>query len=83
MPVDVGETAVDGVVADGELFVIDAELMEDGGVDVVDLRRVAAVGGFVAPLVAFAVGDAAFDAAAGEPVGEDVRVVVASFTALG
>ena len=79
----VGKAAVDAVFAEGEFFVIEAELVEDGGVDVVDLGGVFAVGGFVAPLVAFAVGDAAFDAAAGEPVGEDVLVVVATFAALG
>lgn len=79
----VSEAAVDAVFAEGESFVVEPELVEDGGVDIVDLGGVFAVGGFVAPLVAFAVRDSAFDSAAGEPVGEDVRVVVAAFAALG
>ena len=83
MTVHVGEAAVDAVFAEGESFMVEAELVEDGGVDVVDLGRVFAVGGFVAPLVAFAVRDSAFDSAAREPVGEDVRVVIAAFAALG
>ncbi len=51
--------------------------------DVVAGGGVGAVLGFVAPLVAFAGGDAALDAAAAEPVGEDVGVVVAAFATLG
>ena len=62
---------------------IDAEEVEDGGVDVVDLGGVAAVEGFVAEVVAGAVGDAAADAAAAEPVSEAEGVVVAAFAALG
>ena len=40
MPVNVGEPAVDAVVADGELRVIDAEQVHHRGVDVIDERRV-------------------------------------------
>jgi hypothetical protein len=76
------EAAVDAVVADGELLVIDAEQVHHRGVDVVAGRRIGAVERLVAPLVALAGGDAALDAAAAEPVGEDVRVVVAAFAAL-
>ena len=81
--VDVGQAAVDAAGAEGELFVIDAEEVEDGGVDIVDFCGVVAVEGFVAEVVAEAVGDAAADAAAGEPVSEAERVVVAAFAALG
>ena len=79
----VGESAVDAVFSEGESFVVEPELVEDGGVDVVDLGGVFALGGFVAPLVAFAVRDSAFDSTPGEPVGEDVWVVVAAFATLG
>jgi hypothetical protein len=34
--VDVGEAAVDAVVVEGELFVVDAEEVQNGGVEVVD-----------------------------------------------
>ena len=80
---DVGEAAIDAAGAEGELFVIDAEEVEDGGVDVVDFCGVVAVEGFVAEVVAEAVGDAAADPAAAEPVSEAERVVVAAFAALG
>src|SRR3977135_4220797 len=59
--VDVGEAAVDAVVAEGEFFVVDAQEVEDGGVDVV---AVGGFYGFVGPFVAFAGSDAALDAAA-------------------
>ena len=83
MPMHVGEAAVDAVVADGELRVVDAQQVQDGGVDVVDLGGVFAVERFVAPLVGEAVSRASFDAAAAEPVGEDEGVVVAAFGTLG
>ena len=62
---------------------IEAEEVQDGGVDIVALGEVRAVSGLVAPFVARAMGDAALDAPAGEPVGEDEGVVVAPFAALG
>ena len=43
--VDVGQAAVDAVVADGQPGVVDAEQVQDRGVDVVDLGRVSTVGG--------------------------------------
>ena len=55
----VGQPAVDAVVAPGELGVVDAEEMQHRGVNVVDLRRVAAIERLVAPLVAGVVRDAA------------------------
>ncbi len=55
---DVGEAAVDAVVPDGEPFVIDAQLMKEGGVDVVDVGRMVSVERFETPLVALAIGSA-------------------------
>ena len=49
--VDVGQAAVDSVVADGQSPVVDAQQVQDCGVDVVDLRGVVSIQGFVAPLV--------------------------------
>ncbi len=54
----------------GEFFVIEAELVEDGGVDVVDVGFID--DGVVADLVGFTIADAAFDSAAGHPGGEAV-----------
>ena len=53
---------------------IEAELVEDGGVDVVDVRFVD--GGVVADFIGLAVADAALDASAGHPGGEAMGVVV-------
>ena len=57
--------------------------MHDRGVDVVDLGGVAPVQRLVAPLITFAVGDTAFDAATGQPVREDIRIVIPTLAALG
>ena len=80
---DVGEPAVDAVLAEGESFVIDAEEVENGGVNVVALRGIGPVEGFVAPLIAFAVGHSTLDSASREPVGEYVGIVIAALAALG
>lgn len=58
----------------GELFVVKAKLVKDGGVDVVDVGFVD--GGVVADLVGFAVADASFDSAARHPSGEAMRVMI-------
>ena len=60
----------------GDLFVIEPELVEDGGVDVVDVGFVD--GGVVADFIGLAVADAAFDSATGHPGGEAMRVVIAA-----
>ena len=83
LAVDVGEAAVDAVVTEGELFVVDAEEVQDGGVDIVDFGVVVWIGRLVTPFIAGAVSGAAFDAAAGKPVRENKWIVVAAFAALG
>ena len=63
-----------------EVLAVEAEQVEDRGVEVGD---VAAVGdGVVAEIVGRAIGLAAFDPAAGKPDGESVWVVVAAVLAL-
>lgn len=80
MAVDVGESAVDAIVSDGQPGVVDSQQMQDGGVYVV------AVGGLVfypeGPQVAAAIGDATFDPSTSQPVGKGKRIVVAAFTSL-
>src|SRR5438093_1223098 len=78
--VDVGQPAVNAVMAEGEFFMVDAELMENGGVQVVTVGRIG--GRFVRPFIALAVGDAAFEAGTSDPTGEGEWIVVASFAAL-
>jgi len=83
MTMDVGQSPVDTVVADSELFMVNAEQVEHGGIHVVNLGGVFPVEWFVAPLVAFSMGYAALDATAGQPVREDVWIMVTAFTCLG
>lgn len=73
---DVGEPLVGTLVAVGEAAVVEAEEVEESGLEVVDVDRVG--GGCPADLVGFAVGGAGFAAAAGEEGGEGVGVVVAA-----
>ena len=74
--VNIGEPEVAAGVAVSEFSVIEAELIQDGRVEVVDVDFV--FDGLEAEVVRGAVGDAAFDAAAGEESRECRRVVVAA-----
>ena len=76
LAVDVGEAEVAAAVAEGELLVVEAEQVQDGGVEVVHVDLV--LRGLVAEFVGRAMGEAGFHAGAGEPDGEAVRVVVAA-----
>ena len=57
-------------------MVVDTELLENGGVEVVDGNAILCDG--VAELVGGSVGCAAFDSSAGHPEGEGLNVVVAA-----
>src|SRR5262245_19741985 len=81
MPVDVGEPAVDAVVANAQSLVIDAEQVQNGRVQIVAVGL--ALDGPVAELVAGSVANAALDAGAGQPGDERPTVVVAAGGALG
>ena len=59
---------------EGELFVVDAELMQDRRVEVVDVNWIA--DDVVAEVVGLAVGDPRLDAAAGHPDREAARVMI-------
>src|SRR5687767_14890924 len=74
---DVGEAEVAAGVAVGEFLVVEAEEVENGRVQVVDMDGI--LGGFETELVGGAVDGAAFDAAAGEPNGKAVGIVIAAF----
>ena len=65
MPVDVGQPVVAALEVVGQPFVVDAQEVEDRGLEVVDVDGV--LGDVVAEVVGLAVGDAGLDAAAGEP----------------
>ena len=76
MPMHVGKTEIPAGVAEGEFFVIEAELMKDGGMQVMHVDFV--LDGHVADVVGDAVGEAGFEAATGDPDGEAERVVIAT-----
>ena len=76
LPVDVGEAVVTALKFIGQLLVIEAEEVEDGGLEVVDVDAV--FDDVEADFIAFAVADAGFDAPAGHPEGVGVGVVVAA-----
>ena len=70
------QSAINAVRAHGEFFVIDAEEVQDGGMQVVAGGDV--VRGLVADVVADAMGDAGLDACAPEPAHETAAVVIAT-----
>ena len=76
----IGEATIDAVVTEGQLFVVDAEQVEHRCMQIVAVRGICRC--LVRPLVAFAIGCAAFDASACQPGGEGVGVVVAALAAL-
>ena len=76
MAVDIGEAEVSAGVAVGELFVVEAHEVENGGVEVVDVDFV--FDGGKAEFVGGAVGETAFDTTSCKPDGEAMVVVVAT-----
>jgi len=79
--VDISQAEVAAGVAVGELLVVDAEDVEDGGVEVVHMDFVFL--GEVAEVVGGSVAIAGFDASSGEPDGEAGGVVVTAIFPLG
>src|SRR5439155_6967624 len=78
--VNVGQTPVDAVMTEGQLRVVDAQEVQHRRMDIIAVSRI--YRRFVGPLVARAVGNAAFGAAAREPGGVGEGIVIATFGAL-
>lgn len=74
--VDIGESEVASGVAVSEFFVVEAEEVQHGGVEVVDVDAI--FDGLESEFVGGAVDVSAFDAAACEPCGEAVVIVIAA-----
>ena len=83
VPMDIGQSSINAIVTDGQALVIDAQQVQHGGMDVIDLCRVIAVQRLVAPLVAWAIGNPTLNPTATEPIGKDIRIVVPAFASLG
>lgn len=73
---DVGEAEAAAVVGVGELFVVEAKLVKDGGVDVVDVGFVD--GGVMADFIGLPVAHPPLDSSACHPGGEAMRIMIAS-----
>ena len=78
---DIGEAHVAATPAHGEAFVVDADQVQHGGVEVVDFDLV--LNGSVAPFIGGTIGHAAFDASAGHPDGKALGIVIATIRSLG
>jgi len=76
MSMYIGQAAFDAVVVEAQAFVVEAEQVEQRGVEVVDCRHV--FDGFVAEFVGGSVAESALYACSGEPDGEAGGVVVAA-----
>ena len=74
--VDVGEAVIAALVVEREPFVVEAETVEDGGLEVVDVDRV--FSDVESEVVGGTVGSAWADPAAGHPHGVGLGVVVAA-----
>lgn len=74
--VDAGEFLVEALEGESELIVVQAQLVENGGVEVADADFV--FDDIVGILVGLAMSDAAFDPAAGHPGGKALRVMIAA-----
>src|SRR5205823_14159743 len=73
---DPDQLLVEAAVEIGQAIRLEAELVQDGGVEVFDVER--PVRGSATQFVGAANGDAALDAAAGQPHGKAVSIVVAT-----
>jgi len=79
--VDVGEAEITSLELVGELFVVDPELVENGGVEVVDVNRV--FRDIIRKIIGSPMRHTGFDATARHPDSESARVVVPPVVILG
>src|SRR6185436_2483059 len=79
MPMHICEPALDSVVLKGQGFVVEAEEMEDGGVEVVDGEDV--FHGLASEFVGDAVAESTPHAGTGEPAGKAVGIVITTLRA--
>ena len=80
---DIRQSSIDPVVPHREPFVINSQQVQDGGMNVIDLGGVISIERFVPPSVRRSMRDARFDAAASQPIGKHVRIVISALATLG
>ena len=76
---DAGEFGVEALEFEGQALMVESEEMENGGVKVADVDAV--FGGVKPEVVALAQSKARLNAAAGKPISERVRMMVATVVA--
>lgn len=81
MAMNVGQSAVDAVLAIRQAFVVDPQQMQYGGMKIVAVG--AALDRLVSPVIAVSVADACLDAGPRQPGNERPAVVVPAISALG
>ena len=74
MAMDIGEAEVATLAAEGEAFVVDPELVKNGGVEIVDVNFI--LGGVIAEVIGGTVGKAGLHSSTGHPHCEAVRVMI-------
>lgn len=74
--VNVGQAKIAALEAVRQSFVVDAQAMQNGGIEIVDVHGI--FDDVVAEIVGFAVNDTRFNTAAGHPNREAARVMVAA-----
>lgn len=72
----IGKAEIAAFVFKDEFFVLDAEEVEGGGVEVVDVEGIAGCG--ESKGIGFSVGDPSFDSSPGEEHGAGLGVVIAA-----
>ena len=72
----ISKAEVTAVVAVGELLMVEAELMQDGGMEVVHVHL--ALHGVVTVFVGITIGKTRFEAASGKANGKTIRVMIAA-----
>ena len=77
----VGQAEISSRMAIGQLFVVQSQQVQNGGMPIVDVHF--ALYGFVAVFVGGSVAESALYAATGHPSGVSLVVVVAAVTSLG
>ena len=80
LAVQVGQSLVQAIKGIDQPFMVEAEEMKNGGVQVMDVDGV--LGDLEAKLVGCPVGQAWFEATSGHPDGESFLVVISAITAL-
>jgi hypothetical protein len=80
--VDISQSTGYAVVAKSELRVIDSKQVENRGVNIIDLSRIAPIQRLITKRIAFAVRHSTFDAPTTKPVGKNKGIVVSAFSTL-